>query len=230
VRFSLKDPVDPMYSNLQRVLDEYKGDKIATSGLIQYLSGRGVKAEEIKWSGIEQYIVGKKSVSKAELAEFLTGNSLEIEDIKVGEVGEDVVSLDYSEDRINVYSGKGEVASVRQLGDGTWYDAVNDKEFDTYEAALEYARDVAESEREHWREESGGPRYEKYALPGGKNYREVLFTLPRVEGEYRSEHWNERNVVAHTRLQDFETADPGAFYRGGSKRLALRGAGGWVYA
>jgi len=34
IRFSLKDPVDPMYSKLQRVLDEYNGDKIAADGLL----------------------------------------------------------------------------------------------------------------------------------------------------------------------------------------------------
>jgi hypothetical protein len=63
-------------------------------------------------------------------------------------------------------------------------------------------------------------KFSEYALPGGENYREVLFTLPRElvddgngdvrwdrEISYVSQHWDEPNVLAHTRLDDRETPD-----------------------
>jgi hypothetical protein len=54
------------------------------------------------------------------------------------------------------------------------------------------------------------PRYNTYKLNGGENYREVLFTIPTSETQkrnirnYYSPHWQEDNVIAHTRLQDFK--------------------------
>jgi len=66
----------------------------------------------------------------------------------------------------------------------------------------------------------GIPKYEKYALEGGKNYQEKLYTVPtslkdpnyiipaneQLVGleEYKSPHWSEKNVVAHARTQDFQ--------------------------
>lgn len=79
-------------------------------------------------------------------------------------------------------------------------------------------------------------KFENYTLPGGKNYREVLLTLPerskvteeRVqsprgwgdtdggdvgvrrtggENDFRSGHWDQPNVLAHIRLNDRTDAD-----------------------
>jgi len=67
---------------------------------------------------------------------------------------------------------------------------------------------------------SGETKYGQYTLPGGENYREILLTLPNdalgtrniMEGDrvvaiaknepFRSSHWDQRNVVAHIRLND----------------------------
>lgn len=51
---------------------------------------------------------------------------------------------------------------------------------------------------------SGNTKWEKYAVPGGKNYREVLLTLPDVgpdKFQYKT-HFDEKNIVAHVRLSD----------------------------
>lgn len=70
------------YSQMGKVIDEMKMDKIAAKDVVRYLTDtkRGVKAEEIKWSGIEEFLEGKKSVTKAELQEFVAGSQLEIEE------------------------------------------------------------------------------------------------------------------------------------------------------
>ena len=71
------------YSQMGKVIDEMKMDKIAAKDVVRYLTDtkRGVKAEEIKWSGIEEFLEGKKSVTKAELQEFVAGSQLQIEEI-----------------------------------------------------------------------------------------------------------------------------------------------------
>jgi len=48
-------------------------------------------------------------------------------------------------------------------------------------------------------------KYNDYQLKGGENYREVLLTLPSAqrEGEdYTTSHFNEKNILAHVRLNE----------------------------
>ena len=136
-RYQEREYAPPMYSKMQQEILSYKGDKIGAEGLIKYLQGRGVKADEIRWSGIQTYLQGKKSVTKAELLMFGLGSELRVEDI-------------------------------------------------TYEGDKD-------------------AKYGDWKLYGGKNYRELLFTLPDFNATFRSGHWDEDNVFAETRVQDFET-------------------------
>lgn len=58
------------------------------------------------------------------------------------------------------------------------------------------------------------PKFSPYTLPGGKNYRELLLTLPEDKGiqhengdveagkNFRSSHWDEPNVLSHIRFDD----------------------------
>lgn len=51
--------------------------------------------------------------------------------------------------------------------------------------------------------DEGVRQYEQYTLPGGENYRELLFTLPDIGGrEFTEGHFGEKNVFAHTRFKD----------------------------
>lgn len=70
------------YSKMEQVIDEMKLSRIGAENGVNYLKGRGVKDEEIKWSGIAEFLKGKKSVSKEELLEFVRGNQLEIEEVE----------------------------------------------------------------------------------------------------------------------------------------------------
>ena len=51
-----------------------------------------------------------------------------------------------------------------------------------------------------------GPKHERYTLPGGKKYREVLLHLPETNEHrddfYAKYHWDEPNVLAHIRMSD----------------------------
>ena len=86
-----------------------------------------------------------------------------------------------------------------------------------------------ESDLAKAKEGTGEPtKFQKYKLPGGQNYREVLLTLPQhptaelgyqsplaltlpnppiAERGYQSPHWDEPSVVAHLRMSDYTTAD-----------------------
>ena len=75
-----RDDTPTFYSHMARVVDALKQEKFGTSTILQTLRNKGVKAEEIKWSGIEEWLQGKKSVTKAELQEFIAGSMLQIEE------------------------------------------------------------------------------------------------------------------------------------------------------
>lgn len=45
----------------------------------------GVKPEEIKWTGLDDFLKSKKSVTKAEVQEFLDKNRVEIKEVRLGE-------------------------------------------------------------------------------------------------------------------------------------------------
>lgn len=84
-----------------------------------------------------------------------------------------------------------------------------------YEELNEAQMNLSMIEDEHgdYADEIGIPKYKDYALEGGENYQERLYTvnynsdnnnfqLANVD-EYNSPHWSEKNVLAHVRTQDF---------------------------
>lgn len=76
------------YSHMGKTINEIKQDKIGANSVVSYLKGKGVKNEEIKWSGIESFLEGKKSVTKQELQEFVAGSMLQIEETALEDVGD----------------------------------------------------------------------------------------------------------------------------------------------
>ena len=81
IRYSMPKVTAPtFYSQMAKVVDGVKQEKLGAASVVSMLRGNGVKAEEIKWSGIEDWLEGKKSVTKAELQEFVAGSMLQIEE------------------------------------------------------------------------------------------------------------------------------------------------------
>ena len=80
IRYSKRQKAPTFYSYMGVVVDGVKQDKLGAASVINMLKGKGVKDEEIKWSGIETWLEGKKSVTKAELQEFIAGSQLQIDE------------------------------------------------------------------------------------------------------------------------------------------------------
>lgn len=78
--YSDRNNAPTFYSQMAKVVEGMKQEKFGASSVVSMLRGKGVKAEEIKWSGIEEWLEGKKSVTKAELQEFIAGSMLQIEE------------------------------------------------------------------------------------------------------------------------------------------------------
>lgn len=162
----------------------------------------GVKPDEIKWTGLDEFLQSKKTVTKAEVQEYLDKNRVQIKEVKLGEPDE------------------GEIQALLndEIGQGM-----------TRQDAIDYLAND---------EGSLAPKFSKYTLPGGENYREILLTLPtkmvskdearvilgakpdaklsqadiqfasrKQADEFKSSHFEQPNILAHLRVNDRIDAD-----------------------
>lgn len=168
-------PAPAMYSKLTRTIEEKMGGSQEVGSLKAML--REIKPEEIKWSGLDTFLEGKQKVTKAEVLEHLRANELQIVDVTKGAgaptysaqdlpagftLNEDTELSPTSDNRFTITDSNG---------------AVVGKAFGRteQEALVGFFED-----RDPGRRDSD-TKFSQYTLPGGENYREVLFTLPSKE-------------------------------------------------
>lgn len=200
IRYSDRDLAPTFYSQMGKVVEGMKQDKFAADSVISMLRGRGIKAEEIRWSGIATWLEGKKSVTKQELQEFIAGSQLQ--------VGEQMSGSD-----IDLRYNAGERSYTLYDGNGNIIDTYTYNEFiggyvsENTEEIYSGADELEESVRDEYGEMSS-PRWSQYKLDGGTNYRELVFTLPNSTYTNRAmkAHWGQdaEGVLVHARIQDFD--------------------------
>jgi hypothetical protein len=195
------------------------------SSWINSLATKGVKAAEIEWSGVQDWLkLQSGKVSKAQVAEYLDGNGVQVSETQYSN---DSGEAEYRRQLAEMDDE--ELQSQADMNDVDWEGLDRQQ---TIEAIIRgYHDDIAYG----LGQEEGSTKYRKYTLPGATNYREVLLTLPvrdqagldadeearriRAEGgrayrgyvnkaDYQSNHWRETpNVLAHIRLNDRVDAD-----------------------
>ena len=79
--------------------------------------------------------------------------------------------------------------------------------FATPEQAMEFAESRLSERFAHWGKDRVLTRWERYALPGGDGYRELLVQLDDVPADYRPRHYRTRNVLVHVRTSVRRTQD-----------------------
>jgi hypothetical protein len=198
--FSERNLAPTFYSKMGKVVEDVKQEKLGASSVIPMLTGKGVKAEEIRWSGIHAFLDGKKSITKQELLDFINGSMLEIGE----QMSSDDIDLRYdgSKRAYILYDESGNVVNTFTYNEFMGgYVSENDDEIYTDSVELEDAL----------REEYGSmssPRWGDYKLDGGSNYREIVFTMPNssYSNQMMRTHWGEdaEGVLAHARIQDFD--------------------------
>jgi hypothetical protein len=74
------------YSAAKQAVDAIQQPKgTGEQFLAQITNTPGVKPDEIKWTGLDDFLKSKKSVTKAEVQEYLDKNRVEIKEVKLGE-------------------------------------------------------------------------------------------------------------------------------------------------
>ena len=235
----------PFYSALGRAIDESKMTRAPAkdwAGLIDNLKNKGVRQEEIDWSGVKDWLSKQTGpVTKQALQDHLRDNEVRVQEVHRSGEGPLPPADAYEKIHEWAYLGEGVTQPQREHAINA-LKALTDEEHET--PGMNRQQALADLE------ESGAPedaidayrawlnghgnfaRYGEYTLPGGKNYRELLLTLPEkdkitrepsqtppgwggteggTEGfvergntgaDYRGSHWVEPNVLAHIRFDD----------------------------
>ena len=195
------------YSQMGKVVEGMKQEKFGASSVISMLRGRGVKAEEIRWSGIQAFLDGKKSVTKAELQEFIAGSMLHIEE-------EHRVVNEPRDEFVREWQRLVEYLDAEEILDGLNYintslpahleSLVENEDLNQVEAdrLLDLAHKAVDSE------DLLPTNWDDYKLDGGENYRELVFKMPgsTYTNSPMKAHWGSdaQGVLAHARMQDFD--------------------------
>lgn len=201
IRYSDRDVAPTFYSQMGKVVEGVKQDKLAANSVVNLLRGKGVKAEEIRWSGIVPFLEGKKSVTKQELLDFINSSMLQI-----GEQMSDAVDIEViSEDGDNYIVRNKETRET--LDEWEWDDDVEDGLEGWVNQDGEIALTVDEIREKSFKEFSS-TRWSEYKLNGGENYREIVFTMPNssYSNQMMRVHWGDEaeGVLVHARIQDFD--------------------------
>ena len=212
------------YSKMANTINEWTngkgqplGAKMAANQVVGWLKGKGVKSEEIKWSGIIPYLEGKKTVTKEELQQVMAENEIKIEtkvlggDTYVATLDWDDISLDGEEDIRELAWEKLEQDAKEYGYEDMLYDENGKLREDLIELAPHHNGAIIATNSEtgeiilEARPSPGkGTHWGEYTLSGGRNYQEILFKQPGLgySNEAMRVHWGDKDVIAHARVQD----------------------------
>jgi len=189
---TIEDEVFPgFYSGLARAARNLKQEKGTGKQMLAMLTKMpGVKAEELDWTGVPEYLKAKKTVTKDQLIAFIDANGVRIEETTLGYkgTGKGQMPEDVDWRRVQDAYEAGEIGDVMNLTSTLTEEQMEviderGSEYVTWESMTggqrnEFAKHVynvniaGQSTRPA---EYGG---DSVTLPGGKNYREILLRLP----------------------------------------------------
>ena len=187
-----------------KAVSEIKQNKMPANQWISQRKSRGVKQDELTWTGVEDWLKSQKgSVTKQELDEYLDANQIQVQEVVKGtasgnakeqairnEVADELITImdndeslylmrDEIQDAIEQYRYRGDIEVVKELNKiFEDYRDVDADEFAIPSLRKKYVEYFERNPREFERLAGGETQYGQYTLPGGDNYRELLLTLP----------------------------------------------------
>lgn len=197
--FQSAPDVPPFYSKVEQVIAEKMGGKAKVGELLKMLAANTVKEEELKWSGLDEFLKGKETVTKAEVQQFLENNRVEIKDVVLGGAPgiTEAQFWETNKERVKALRELGWETSVEppetdapdpivgmvafyqpdgdgMMGDLLTWDELPDGGRGRNPSAKFLARQIVDSLKGN----ASQPKFAQWKEPGGENYREILLTLP----------------------------------------------------
>jgi hypothetical protein len=201
------------YSQLEAAVQPLQNKGTGQQYLAQIQKSAGVKPEEIQWTGLDEFLKGKKSVTKQEVQDYLAANRVDVQEVRLGD-------SPFLEQAFNDrFARRG--FSMVQTDDGPQFTQTDM----TGRRQLTYGELPEDIQATIQNQIVPGTNFGKYTLPGGENYREILLTLPSsrpsiknmspaeynaaVEAadragvqDFQTTHFDQPNILAHLRVND----------------------------
>jgi len=217
------------YSKAAKVADEKIGGSGSGDQILSTLRNAGVKENEIKWMGLDDYLSGKPKVSKSDLQQFIKDNQIQLEETtKGGSHAEQLEQLGSQRNQVFAENNRIWANSLRREPLSTeLFNEMAEKGnpesvISRMPAALQAeVRRFVETDQQIHRfdkqiadlsKQASRAKFENYTLPGEKsNYTEMLLRLPVEESAQRLTLNGARQAYNEfvTRLRD-RLNDPGA--------------------
>lgn len=188
-RASHSDPRRVFFSALSRAIESATFERAPAAAWREFIlaqTRKGVKGEEIEWSGVVDWL-GTQSgrIEKADVLAFSRRNGLELHQVTLDDPNAAVESL------IKAMNGTGYTAEYDPLvGEMIYIDA--DEEMLDYVDLPAHVQAIVDGFSSA---ANGNVEYGTKTMPGGSNYREILLALPRENAYSIAERVAEGDLV-----------------------------------
>lgn len=187
-----------------KALEEAKGAKMKEGSVQQWknaLQKQGVKPAELDATGFTALPIDQK-LNRDDVIGFFTENRMKLGETQLSEGAIEAARAA----RIQAQNARNQAYDnyVEFMERNTGAPSSRETELEAarlYGLYTEAADRAREAQQGAFLANDTAPKFEQYSLPGGANYRENLLTLPG-EQRYQSSHWDEPNVLAHTRTKE----------------------------
>jgi hypothetical protein len=160
------------YSQVQKaVMDNPQQKGTGAQFLAQIQKTPGVKAEELQYTGLDQFLAGKPSVTKGEIQDYLDANKVQVREVVLGQQP--------TEFRGNALYVNNELAGeIRDTSAGYAF-RTSDGEYQLLGAnRMDEAVNKVKQNLGVEIPETLPAKFTQFTLPGGTNYRELYLSLP----------------------------------------------------
>ena len=127
------------------------------------MKGQDVRADEIKWMGLDDYLKGKQNVTKQEVQDYIANNRVNVQEVTLSD------------------TGLRKKFSVNSPEDQDLYDVVDKNNKVVFTGNIDDADYFIDRSL---------TKFSQYTLPGGKNYRELILTMPSKNPELSPNDFN----------------------------------------
>jgi len=162
------------YSPTEQALNVIKQEKGTPEQWKAMLLKNGAKEAEMDWMGWEDFVDEKKSLTRADIQEWIDLNRIEVQEVEKG-----VKNLEFKTKDV-----KSVERDTRPEFANNWFVKIGRNDIQVRAENDVEAVQLALQKANKFKENS--TRYSQYQLPGGENYKELLLTMPAVEESWKN--------------------------------------------
>ena len=177
------------FSPTEQALNAIKQEKATPEQWKAMLLKNGAKQAEMEWYQFDEFAEGKKSLSRADIQDWIDQNRIEIKEVEKGkelnvkEIGEAQYrfdNLNREADRlVERYPYESRPKDIQQK--------IDEIGVETNKMHDEYANTYDFVGRKNLIDDT--TKYSQYTTPGGENYKELLLTMPEKKSIPSYEEW-----------------------------------------